>query len=113
MGRGCQRHADRNPGDSREARRGSAARMTHDARLLLYAAFAVLALIVLVARMKLHPFIALVSVSLVMGIAAGMSPLDVASAFQAGVGSALGFIAVVVGLGTMLGKLMAESGAAT
>jgi len=87
--------------------------MTHDARLLLYAAFAVVALIVLVARVKLHPFIALVSVSLAMGIAAGMAPLDVASAFQAGVGSALGFIAVVVGLGTMLGKLMAESGAAT
>jgi GntP family gluconate:H+ symporter len=37
----------------------------------------------------------------------------VVRAFQDGVGGALGFIAVVVGLGTMLGKIMAESGAAT
>src|SRR3979411_3301334 len=38
---------------------------------------------------------------------------DVVKSFQAGVGGALGFIAVVVGLGTMLGKMMAESGGAT
>lgn len=87
--------------------------MTADARLLIYAAAAVLALIVLIARVKVHPFIALVVVSLCMGAASGMSLPDVVAAFQSGVGSALGFIAVVVALGTMLGKLMAESGAAT
>ena len=70
------------------------------------------ALVVLIARFKLHPLIALVGVSLAMGVVAGM-PLGAAvKAFQDGVGSALGFIAIVVGLGTMLGKLMAESGAA-
>jgi GntP family gluconate:H+ symporter len=37
----------------------------------------------------------------------------VVKAFQDGVGNVLGFIAIVVGLGTMLGKMMAESGAAT
>ena len=87
--------------------------MTGDARLLLYALIAVVALILLIARAKLHPFIALVVVSLVMGIAAGMQPLAAVKAFQDGVGATLGFIAVVVGLGTMLGKMMAESGAAT
>src|SRR4026207_2184284 len=87
--------------------------MTHDGQLLLYALAAVIALILLIARFKLHPFIALISVSLAMGVAAGM-PLGAAvKAFQDGVGNGLGFIAVVVGLGTMLGKLMAESGAAT
>ncbi|HVE77421.1 MAG TPA: GntP family permease [Gemmatimonadaceae bacterium] len=87
--------------------------MTADARLLLYALGAVGALIVLIARLKVHPFVALISVSLAMGAAAGM-PLGAAvKAFQDGVGGALGFIAVVVGLGTMLGKMMAESGAAT
>jgi GntP family gluconate:H+ symporter len=87
--------------------------MTADTRLLLYALGAVIALIALIARFKLHPFIALIVVSLAMGIAAGM-PLGAAvKAFQDGVGNALGFIAVVVGLGTMLGKMMAESGAAT
>jgi len=86
--------------------------MTPDARLLLYAFGAVALLIALIAYFKLHPLIALTSVSLVMGAAAGM-PLGAAvKAFQDGVGAALGFIAIVVGIGTMLGKVMAESGAA-
>src|SRR5207302_9881049 len=87
--------------------------MTPDTRLLLYALIAVVALILLIARAKLHPFIALVVVSLVMGLAAGMPATLVAQSFQTGVGNVLGFIAIVVGLGTMLGKIMAESGAAT
>ena len=87
--------------------------MTHDARLLLYALAAVVALILLIARFKVHPFIALVSVSLAMAVAAGMPFAGAVKAFQDGVGNALGFIAVVVGLGTMLGKMMVESGAAT
>src|SRR5258705_8899266 len=86
--------------------------MSHNARLLLYAFGAVVALIVLIARFKLHPFIALIVVSLVLGIVAGMPFGAVVKAFQDGVGTVLGFIAVVVALGTMLGKMMAESGAA-
>jgi GntP family gluconate:H+ symporter len=87
--------------------------VTADARLLLYALLAVITLIVLIARFNLHPFVALVSVSLVMGIASGMTPAVAVKSFQAGVGNVLGFIAIVVALGTMLGKMMAESGAAT
>jgi GntP family gluconate:H+ symporter len=87
--------------------------MTPDARLLLYALAAVVALIVLIARFKLHPFIALISVSLAMGVAAGMPAGAAVKAFQDGVGNVLGFIAIVLGLGTMLGKMMAESGAAS
>jgi len=87
--------------------------MTADARLLLYALGAVIALIVLIARFKWHPFVALIVVSLIMGVAAGMPPGDAVKSFQDGVGATLGFVAVVVGLGTMLGKMMAESGAAT
>jgi len=87
--------------------------MSPENRLLLFALLAVIALVVLIARYKLHPFIALISVSLAMGIAAGMEPAAAVKAFQDGVGGALGFIAIVVGLGTMLGKMMAESGAAS
>ncbi len=87
--------------------------MSTDARLLLCALGAVVALILLIAQFKLHPFVALVSVSLAMGAAAGMPLANTVKAFQDGVGTTLGFIAVVVGLGTMLGKMMAESGAAT
>jgi GntP family gluconate:H+ symporter len=83
-----------------------------NAQLLVLALAAVVVLIVLIARFKLHPFIALITVSLVLGIVAGMPLGDVVKAFQDGVGTVLGFIAVVVALGTMLGKMMAESGAA-
>jgi gluconate:H+ symporter, GntP family len=79
---------------------------------LIYALLAVLTLILLIARFKVHPFVALVTVSLGMGAAAGMSPSALLKAFQDGVGATLGSIAVVVGLGTMLGKMMAESGGA-
>ena len=87
--------------------------MSPNTRLLVYALAAVVALIVLIARVKLHPFVALILVSLGMGTAAGMPLPNVVKAFQDGVGGILGFIAIVVALGTMLGKLMAESGAAT
>src|SRR5258708_35638501 len=87
--------------------------MTANARLLIDALVAWSALVVLIARLRLPPFIALVAVSLGLGAAAGM-PLGAAvKAFQDGVGNTLGFIAIVLGLGTMLGKMMAESGAAT
>src|SRR5213596_2304305 len=66
----------------------------------------------LIARFKVHPFVALVVVSFGMCAAAGMSPAGLVKAFQDGVGATLGSIAVVVGLGTILGKMMAESGGA-
>ena len=86
--------------------------MSHNALLLLYAFAAVVALIVLIAHFKVHPFVVLVAVSLALGAVAGMPLADAVRAFQDGVGSVLGFIAVVVALGTMLGKMMAESGGA-
>lgn len=87
--------------------------MSDTTRLLLLATVAVVALIILIARFKLHPFIALITVSLALGAATGMSLGAAVKAFQDGVGTVMGFIAIVVGLGTMLGKLMAESGGAT
>jgi len=87
--------------------------MTPETRLLLYALGAVIALVLLIARFKVHPFIALVGVSLALGVLAGLPASDAVKSFQSGVGNVLGFIAIVVGLGTMLGKIMAESGAAT
>ncbi|MFK0378436.1 MULTISPECIES: GntP family permease [Pandoraea] len=80
--------------------------------LLVYALIAVIALILLIARFKLNPFITLIVVSLVLGLAVGMPMGGIVKAFETGVGNTLGHIALVVGLGTMLGKMMAESGGA-
>ncbi|HEX4681060.1 MAG TPA: gluconate:H+ symporter [Gemmatimonadaceae bacterium] len=86
--------------------------MSVDGRLLLCALLAVAGVVVLIAALKWHPFVALIVASLGMGMAAGMPLVTTVKAFQDGVGNVLGFIAVVVGLGAMLGKMMAESGAA-
>jgi gluconate:H+ symporter, GntP family len=80
--------------------------------LLLYALLAVAALVVLIARFKLNPFVTLVVVSVALGLAARMPMGDIVKSFEAGVGATLGHIALVVALGTMLGKMMAESGGA-
>src|ERR1051325_4415774 len=85
---------------------------SREATLLGCTALAIVALVVLVARFKLNAFIALTIASLFVGLCSGMPPLKVAEAFQEGVGKTLGFIAVVVGLGTMLGKMLSESGGA-
>src|SRR5687768_1775158 len=80
--------------------------------LLVYAAVAIFALVVLIARFKLNPFVTLVVVSLALGMSVGMPMGGIVKAFETGVGNTLGHIALVVALGTMLGKIMAESGGA-
>ena len=73
---------------------------------------AIILLLLLITKLKLNPFIALMIVSFFVGLATGM-PLDkIVGSIQAGLGNTLGFIAIVLALGTMLGKLMEESGAA-
>ncbi|MGY2168550.1 GntT/GntP/DsdX family permease [Pseudomonas gingeri] len=80
--------------------------------LLLYAAIAIIALIVLIARYRINPFIVITLVSVGLALLAGMPAGSVVGAYEAGVGKTLGHIALVVALGTMLGKMMAESGGA-
>lgn len=101
------------PGFAGEHPEVGRAAMSHEVQLLWVAAAGVLALVALVALVRLHAFLALALVSLGVGVASGLRPLDVARAFQEGVGGTLGLIAVVVGLGTMLGKLLSESGGGT
>jgi GntP family gluconate:H+ symporter len=79
---------------------------------LIAAALAVVLLVVLIARLKLNAFVALVIASLVAGAGAGLPLTRLARAFQDGVGATLGFITIVIGLGTIIGKLLAESGGA-
>ena len=84
----------------------------HSVFLLLSALVAVIGLILLIAVVKLNPVITLFVVSLSLAIVAGMPFPSVIHSFEAGVGGTLGHIAIIVALGTMLGKMMAESGAA-
>src|SRR3984957_7185267 len=84
----------------------------HSIFLLLCALGAVIGIILLVTVLKLNPFLSLLLASLALAITSGMPMADVIHSFEVGVGSTLGHIAIVVALGTMLGKMMAESGGA-
>ena len=77
---------------------------------LVLAAVAIVVLVLLIVRVKIHAFPALMIVSLGLGLGAGLPAPAVVTAFQQGVGNTLGFIAVVIGLGTFIGGLLAESG---
>jgi GntP family gluconate:H+ symporter len=80
--------------------------------LLLYAVIAIAVLILMIARYKVYPFLVLMIVSVLLALAVGMPMDKIVKSFETGNGNTLGHIAVVVGLGTMLGKMMAESGGA-
>ena len=84
----------------------------HSIFLLVAALASVIGLILLIAVFKLNPFISLLLASLGLAVAARMPLHTVIHSFEAGLGGTLGHIAVVVALGTMLGKMMAESGGA-
>lgn len=86
--------------------------LSHNASLLVYTVIAIIGLIVLIAKFKINPLVALILASLFIGLCAGMDLSAILKAFEKGVGGVLGFIAIVLGLGTMLGKMMAESGGA-
>src|SRR5437868_2726674 len=78
--------------------------------LLISALGAIIALVVLIGRFKLNPFVVLLSVSVALALVTGMPVAAIAKSFETGVGGTLGHIAIIVALGTMLGKMMAESG---
>ncbi|MGF6293612.1 GntP family permease [Paraburkholderia youngii] len=84
----------------------------HGSMLLVYALIAIALLIFMITRLKVYPFLVLIIVSLLLGLVAGMPMQTIVKSFETGNGNTLGHIAIVVGLGTMLGKMMAESGGA-
>tara|TARA_R110001583_G_scaffold7234_13_gene36123 strand:+ start:761 stop:2077 length:1317 start_codon:yes stop_codon:yes gene_type:complete len=72
----------------------------------------ILLLFLLIAQFKLNAFISFIIVSLVVGVAEGMEFLLVLDAIQKGIGKTLGSLIMILGFGAMLGKLVADSGAA-
>ncbi|MGV6394419.1 GntP family permease [Pseudomonas caspiana] len=86
--------------------------MTHETYLLVDAVVTIVGLILLITKFKVHPFVALTIAAGFLGLTSGMPVDKVMKAFQDGFGGVLGFVGIILGLGTMLGKLMADSGGA-
>lgn len=80
--------------------------------LLLIAAAAVALLLFLIIRLKLHAFVALVLVSLLTAVAAGIPIADIPDALLAGFSGTLAPVALLVGFGVMVGRLLETTGGA-
>ena len=80
--------------------------------LLLIAAVAVALLLFLIIRVKLHAFVSLVLVSLLTAVAAGIPIADVPDALLTGFSGTLGSVALLVGFGVMVGRLLETTGGA-
>ncbi|MGY1741847.1 MULTISPECIES: GntP family permease [unclassified Blastococcus] len=80
--------------------------------LLLIAAGGVLLLLFLIMKLKLHAFVALILVSLLVALAAQVPVEDVVDTLTGGFGATLANVALLVGLGAMLGRLLEHSGGA-
>jgi GntP family gluconate:H+ symporter len=84
----------------------------HDTRLIIATVVAIAVIVVLITKVKLHPFLSLVLGSLVLGLAAGMPVDKLIKSFSGGVGSTVASVGILIALGAMLGKLLADSGGA-
>lgn len=58
-----------------------------------------------IVKLKFHPFLALLLASFFVGTMMGMGPLDMVNAVESGIGGTLGFLAAVIGLGTILASV--------
>lgn len=79
---------------------------------LFIVAIGILALLFLIMKLRLNTFISLIVVSFGVALALGMKPDDIGTTIEAGLGATLGHLALIFGLGAMLGKLIADSGGA-
>lgn len=79
---------------------------------LLIVFAAILLLVFFVTYCKLNTFISFLLVSLLMGLALGMDISAITQSIQTGIGKTLGSLIIIIVFGSMLGKLVAESGAA-
>jgi len=85
---------------------------SHTWSLLLILTVAIAALIYLInSRLRIHPFIALIVVTVGTGLAAG-EPVDkLIGSIEDGAGGTLGDVGITLALGAMLGRLLSDSGA--
>ncbi|MEH7350303.1 GntP family permease [Gottfriedia acidiceleris] len=79
---------------------------------LVIVAIGIIALLVLIMKLKLNTFLSLIIVSFGVALALGMKPDNIGTTIETGLGGTLGHLALIFGLGAMLGKLIADSGGA-
>ena len=82
------------------------------AQLVIAALIGIVVIIALITWLKVHPFIALTIGALGVGIGAGLAPDAAVTSFGTGFGATMTSVGILVGLGSMFGKMLVDSGAA-
>ncbi|WP_018760680.1 GntP family permease [Arthrobacter sp. 135MFCol5.1] len=82
------------------------------AQLITVALIAVVLIIALISWLKVHPFLALTGTAICAGIAAGMAPGKSVDSFTNGFGATMAGVGVLIAIGAIFGKLLADSGGA-
>lgn len=77
---------------------------------ILIVAIGIVILLFLIMKMKLNTFVSLVIVSFLVAVSLGMELTEIVKTIEAGIGSQLGHLALVFGLGAMLGRLVSDAG---
>lgn len=81
-------------------------------RLIVFAIIGVALIIVLITALKVHPFLSLFAGALTIGLGAGFGPESTLGSFTSGLGSTMAGVGLLIVLGAMFGKLLADSGGA-
>ncbi|MEY9954259.1 GntP family permease [Leifsonia sp. EB34] len=81
-------------------------------QLILAAVVGVAVIVVLITWLRIHPFLSLLLGSLVTGLVAGMAADAATTSFITGFGATEGSVGILIALGAMYGKLLADSGGA-
>lgn len=79
---------------------------------LVIVGIGIIALLILIMVFKLNTFISLIIVSFGVALVLGIPVDSIVKTIEAGLGGTLGHLALIFGLGAMLGKLIADSGGA-
>ncbi|MFP7253790.1 gluconate:H+ symporter [Terribacillus goriensis] len=79
---------------------------------LLIIALGVLLLLIMIMGLKLNTFVSLIIVSFIVALLLGMPMSEVVGSIESGLGGTLGHIALIFGMGAMLGRLIADAGGA-
>lgn len=83
-----------------------------DIQLLSAVLTGIALLLFLILRLKIQAFLALLIVCIAVGMMAGMPATEILDTMKDGMGSTLGFVATVVGLGALFGGILEQSGGA-
>ena len=80
--------------------------------LIIAFVVAIAAMILLISKLKVHPFLAIMGVSLILAIVAGIPLTDIPGVIGAGFSGTFSSIGIVIILGAFIGSVLEKTGAA-